>query len=74
MDGYMENHESLGDLQRAERDAEASPSDYDGRGICVNCGDPTRAGSRWCSESCRRQEDGLSPEEEAALEAMEQDE
>lgn len=30
-------------------------------GSCVACGDPTR--SRWCSESCRRAEDGPSAEE-----------
>lgn len=60
---YIEVHESPGELAQGERDAEASPSDYDGRGWCVACGGPTRNGSRWCSESCRRDEDGLQPDE-----------
>lgn len=33
---------------------------------CAGCGEPTRRG-HWCSDSCRRAEDGLSADEAEAL-------
>lgn len=39
---------------------------------CVACGEITARG-RWCSESCRRAEDGLSADEERELERDDED-
>lgn len=60
--------EERGDRLRDERrdlgaDAQQIETASRGETVCKHCLDPIPAGQSWCSDSCRRAEDGLSAEE-----------